>query len=425
MKEQYSPTFAKTFHDVATVEEYYHWLDSGFAHSAFSPNSFDGSVRREDAPAGTIHGQNTIIGAVRIAQLRDVLGSCPGSQPTGAYQCYGAGANTKVWDMAHESTAAFGLYSPPAGNSANSANSSSGGGGGGGGVLPKRVGGGVLHNNATTRFLRNGIFGTSGAPVPGETVRDERAMWRQSFYTKNLHATYPAPSHAVLFDPRDGLAANSAVVRNLTAAGYIDLQTRAVFVDVSVYNPTLDLTATIRMVAEMPVGGGVMTSYHIEAAQLYVRPSGGELALDVIIALFYAYYLVVELREIRDDGYRACLARPRTWLMLINIWLYIVFVLLWFQSLAILPASLQTESVLYAAEVRSSMEVRSLAVKLQATNTFLNWFKMITYLSYSPSFGVLTDTLTTAASEIFGFAFIFFVIFFGFAQVQKWGRGQG
>jgi hypothetical protein len=43
---------------------------------------------------------------------------------------------------------------------------------------------------------------------------------------------------------------------------------------------------------------------------------------------------------------------------------------------------------------------------------------MITFLSYVPSFAVLTDTLVTAAPEILGFAFIFFVIFFGFAQAH-------
>ena len=45
-------------------------------------------------------------------------------------------------------------------------------------------------------------------------------------------------------------------------------------------------------------------------------------------------------------------------------------------------------------------------------------YKMITFLSYVPSFAVLTDTLVTAAPEILGFAFIFFVIFFGFAQAH-------
>ena len=51
-----------------------------------------------------------------------------------------------------------------------------------------------------------------------------------------------------------------------------------------------------------------------------------------------------------------------------------------------------------------------MATKFQATNTFLNWFKMITYLSYAPSFAVLTDTLAMAAPEIMGFTFIFFVV---------------
>jgi hypothetical protein len=56
------------------------------------------------------------------------------------------------------------------------------------------------------------------------------------------------------------------------------------------------------------------------------------------------------------------------------------------------------------------MQELAMATKFQATNTFLNWFKMITYLSYAPSFAVLTDTLAMAAPEIMGFSFIFFVV---------------
>jgi hypothetical protein len=47
----------------------------------------------------------------------------------------------------------------------------------------------------------------------------------------------------------------------MVAAKFIDMQTRAVFVDVTVFNPMLDLTTQVRLVAEMSKGGGVRTWY--------------------------------------------------------------------------------------------------------------------------------------------------------------------
>jgi len=53
---------------------------------------------------------------------------------------------------------------------------------------------------------------------------------------------------------------------------------------------------------------------------------------------------------------------------------------------------------------------------------------MIAYLSYIPTFALLTDTLGVAAPEIFGFSFVFFIVFIGFAQAHAMvfsGRREG
>lgn len=42
MLEEHSPTWGKNFEDVATVEEYWHWMLGAFSHTVFSPNTFDG-----------------------------------------------------------------------------------------------------------------------------------------------------------------------------------------------------------------------------------------------------------------------------------------------------------------------------------------------------------------------------------------------
>jgi len=63
-----------------------------------------------------------------------------------------------------------------------------------------------------------------------------------------------------------------------------------------------------------------------------------------------------------------------------------------------------------------SVQFKNYAVQVKAVNVFLNWFKMIAILSYSPTFGIMTDTLARAANDVAGFCVVFFIVFFGFAQ---------
>jgi hypothetical protein len=90
--------------------------------------------------------------------------------------------------------------------------------------------------------------------------------------------------------------------------------------------------------------------------------------------------------------------------------LYIIHVFFKLSAASQLPDTINVDSAVYVPEVRSALVTLFWATKLQAINTFLNWSKMIAYLSYAPQFAVLTDTLKAAAPEIFGFAFIFFVV---------------
>ena len=49
---------------------------------------------------------------------------------------------------------------------------------------------------------------------------------------------------------------------------------------------------------------------------------------------------------------------------------------------------------------------------------FLNWFKVVFFLSFLPTFGLLLDTLNLAAPNLLGFLVVFLVVFSGFAQAH-------
>ena len=97
-------------------------------------------------------------------------------------------------------------------------------------------------------------------PLEEGFVSRERERLFSSFTTPNQWNTYPSPSHAIIFDPAMGVEEARNLIEARMSARYVDLQTRALFVDFSVYNPMLDRVCWCRLSAEILETGGVVTS---------------------------------------------------------------------------------------------------------------------------------------------------------------------
>eukprot|EP00961_Rhodomonas_salina_P117410 1580463-Rhodomonas_salina.3 len=83
---------------------------------------------------------------------------------------------------------------------------------------------------------------------------------------------------------------------------WLDIQTRAVFVDAMLFNPSLRLAASVRLLAEMPQYGGVVVSSDFVAVQL-MRYSGVSGTFELIIDLLGIFWtlklLFVEFLALR------------------------------------------------------------------------------------------------------------------------------
>ena len=86
-----------------------------------------------------------------------------------------------------------------------------------------------------------------------------------------------------------------------------------------------------------------------------------------------------------------------------------------FNIYSLLPSAVQVVDSEFI-EFLPAVRFRKSQMAIQAMATFLNWFGMIAVLSYSPNFSVMGNTLARSAKELAGFAVIFFIVFFGFAQ---------
>ena len=88
------------------------------------------------------------------------------------------------------------------------------------------------------------------------------------------------------------------VIADLHSNGWITKQTRAVFVEFTVYNANTNLFGIISVLIEFPSSSGVVTKLELQAARFYLRLNGGQALAHVLVIFFMFYFLYREGRLI-------------------------------------------------------------------------------------------------------------------------------
>ncbi len=84
------------------------------------------------------------------------------------------------------------------------------------------------------------------------------------------------------------------VVADLHSNGWINKQTRAVFVEFTVYNANTNLFGITSIFIEFPSSTGVVTKIELQAARFYLHLDGGQTLAHVLVIFFMLYFLYRE-----------------------------------------------------------------------------------------------------------------------------------
>ena len=86
------------------------------------------------------------------------------------------------------------------------------------------------------------------------------------------------------------------VVADLHSNGWIDKQTRAVFVEFTVYNANTNLFGIVSIFIEFPSSSGAVTKVGMQAGRFYLQLNGGQTLAHVLVIFFMLYFLYREGR---------------------------------------------------------------------------------------------------------------------------------
>ncbi|OXB76222.1 UNVERIFIED_CONTAM: hypothetical protein H355_016800 [Colinus virginianus] len=202
--------------------------------------------------------------------------------------------------------------------------------------------------------------------------------------------------------------------------GWITRGTRAIFIDFSTFNANINLFCIVRLVVEFPATGGALTSSQMHSVKLlrYISYYDYFLAsCEVAFCLFIFTFIIqeaVEIKRLKMEYFRSA------WNWLDMLLILVSILAIGFNIYRTMEVSLLMEELLSNAYVYPDFYFLAfwqvIYDDMIAVNVFFAWLKIFKYVSFSSTMTRLSSTLSRCAKDIIGFAIMFFIIFFAYAQ---------
>ncbi|CAH8648471.1 unnamed protein product [Dicrocoelium dendriticum] len=202
---------------------------------------------------------------------------------------------------------------------------------------------------------------------------------------------------------------------------WLDRGTRAVFLHFTTYNANLNIFCVAEILIEFPATGGAQVSPRFRSIKLlrYVTTLDYfVLACECIFTMFTFYYIVEEAIEISKQK----------WAYFWSVWniLDIVIIVLSLTCVAFnIYRTIRVNDILDQLLIEKNKFANFQWLSIWQMNfnygiaitVFLSWVKLFKYISFNKTMTQLSSTLGNCAKDLGGFAVMFCIIFFAFAEL--------
>nr|XP_019944360.1 PREDICTED: polycystic kidney disease 2-like 1 protein [Paralichthys olivaceus] len=214
---------------------------------------------------------------------------------------------------------------------------------------------------------------------------------------------------------------SAAIMTELVDNLWLDRGTRAVFIDFSTYNANINMFCVIRLVVEFPATGGAIPSYQIRTVKLIRYITYWDyfiLGCEIVFCVFILYYIVEEMLELQIHklSYFGSI-----WNILDIVVIMLAIVAIVFNIFRTVKVDKLLGKLLEQPDIYADFEFlafwQTQYNNMNAVNLFFAWIKVFKYISFNKTMTQLSSTLGRCAKDILGFAIMFFIVFFAYAQL--------
>ena len=347
------------FDQIRDMNSFWDWLQGPFLEGAYTDPDVTGEHTGGDGwqGPGWMYGNNHIIGAIRLRQLRVV-------KSTDVSSSFGANVQWKwpIWSESSQDTAPYGPSD-------------------------------VYTYAATTDGIMDHFSG---------------------------RYDYPGNGYSVLLDSKLNRTQANSVLAEMKTNQWTGAATRLVTVDINVYNPNIELFCISRLGIEFLPSGRVYASAVLMPAVLTRYEKTGGYLWAVIEFILYAYVLVLTGRmvlEMYGIGLAAFFSGPLNWVEFINqLTFMLVFCLRISQEAMIAPKySSLGHSGGEAVDLFAVAYIERTIDNVMAFNAVFMYMRLLKFLSINPNVGKLVHIFTVAIRALLYLLLIVFILLFAYA----------
>ncbi|CAF1533194.1 unnamed protein product, partial [Adineta steineri] len=200
---------------------------------------------------------------------------------------------------------------------------------------------------------------------------------------------------------------------------WIDEKTRAVFIQLTLYNPSVQLLTAVTLLAEFLPTGGIYTTAHFEPINFYTFTSILQLVCTIFYIFFITYFMIIEIRslfELRLKYFHQFWSLIQ--LGIIGCSLGSIGVYFWrFQETnRISQLFEQTNGYIYI-NLQLAVYVNDILTFLLGYCCFFSTIKFIQLFRFNQRISLFVDTLKYCAKELISFSIMFAIVFMAFLSL--------
>ncbi|XP_048663097.1 polycystic kidney disease 2-like 1 protein isoform X2 [Marmota marmota marmota] len=175
------------------------------------------------------------------------------------------------------------------------------------------------------------------------------------------------------------------------------------------------------LVVEFPATGGAIPSWQIRTVKLIRYVSNWDFFIvgcEIIFCIFILYYVVEEILELHMHRLHYL---SSIWNVLDLVVILLSIMAMGFHIFRTLEVNRLMGKLLQQPNTYADFEFlafwQTQYNNMNAVNLFFAWIKIFKYISFNKTMTQLSSTLARCAKDILGFAVMFFIVFFAYAQL--------
>jgi polycystin 1L2 len=207
----------------------------------------------------------------------------------------------------------------------------------------------------------------------------------------------------------------------LKEMNWIDRQTRAVFVEFSVYNPNSNLIMVSNIIIEFLSSGSILTSAQFDPLNLFQESSGFSFITicEIILLAFIVYFLIKQIKEIVNKDLKEYLNDFWTyieWSIIISGLVSFAMILVRLKKAREVLDFFKTTAGYGYMKLQTANECNQMLIYSLGLCSAFGTIKFLKMLRFNKQIAFLGLTMKRCFGELISFSLVFFLIWFAFVQ---------